>query len=118
MPEIQSEQKATLTSLHLLPLPSHPEGLEINERPNWYFIHTISSLLTRQECESIIAAHRNFVPANATPTTKRDRERDMELADKVWGKMKAFYSKDGGREGGRVQDEDGQWWAVKGLNER
>ncbi|KAL2068485.1 hypothetical protein VTL71DRAFT_16583 [Oculimacula yallundae] len=120
MSESQPQQVPTLTSLPLLPLASHSESSSPIEHPNWYFIHTISSLLTHEECESIIASHQNLVPANATPTTKRDREifDDADLADKVWSRMERFYVKEVGIEGGRVQDEDGQWWVVKDLNPR
>jgi hypothetical protein len=100
----------TLTSLSFSPslnTPSPPD-------PTTHFLHTITSLLSPQECTSIITSHQKLIPSNVTPGTKRDREAfdEPELSLLLWARLRQFYGKD------RVKDEDGQWWRARGLNER
>ncbi|PMD40324.1 hypothetical protein L207DRAFT_511830, partial [Hyaloscypha variabilis F] len=78
-------------------------------------IHLISNLLTPTECTSLISTHTNLIPSNVTPTTVRDREifTDAALASLLWSRISTFFQE----EMGKVVDEDGEGWTVRGLNE-
>ena len=77
-----------------------------------HFVHVLSNLLSKAECEEIIRAHTNLVPSNITIGTIRTREQfdDPQLANKLWSRMSQFYEDE------RIKDEDGYWWKCKGLN--
>ncbi len=89
-------------------------------------VYTITDILDPYECALIISTHTNLIPSNVTPETVRDRVvfDDEKLADLVWGRLRSFFvsseeeSKGGEMIEGRVVDEDGHEWKIKGLNER
>ncbi|KAE9381029.1 hypothetical protein N431DRAFT_439926 [Stipitochalara longipes BDJ] len=85
--------------------------------PEWtsdptHFVHVLSNLLSKSECEGIIKAHTNLVPSAVTIGTIRTREQfdDSALCEKIWSRIAQFYKDK------RIKDEDGYWWKCKGLN--
>jgi hypothetical protein len=87
------------------------ESTEWSSDPT-HFVHVLSNLLSKSECEEIIKAHTNLVPSNITAGTIRTREQfdDPALASRLWSRISHFYKDD------RIKDEDGYWWKCKGLN--
>lgn len=88
-------------------------------------IYIFHDLLSQSQCEDVIGAHLDLVPANVTAQTVRTRQvfEDEELATSVWEKIKDSFveeleSQEGDRAVGLVKDSDGEVWKVKGLNER
>jgi hypothetical protein len=77
-----------------------------------HFVHVLSNLLSKTECEEIIRGHTNLVPSAITIGTIRTREQfdDPQLANKLWSRISQFYKDE------RIQDEDGYWWTCIGLN--
>ena len=95
--------------------------LPFNDTKPDHFVHTISNLFSEFECNAIIQQHKNLTESNITPGTIRTRQQfeDFKLAERVWERLRGFYEgEEGEGRGGRVRDQDGEWWRVSGLNER
>ena len=86
----------------------HIEGLD----PATQVVHILSNLLSQSKCEELIKSHTKLVPSNIVEGTIRTREQfdDPALASLLWSRVCHLYKDD------RIQDEDGDWWKVKGLN--
>ena len=109
----------TMSQPTLSHLPLHGPANEA-KRPE-EFVHIISNLLSKEECEAILASHTNLVPANITTNTIRDREMffDPELAALLWSRLSPFYNPDENLDGAaEIKDEENQLWRIKNLNDR
>jgi len=106
---------AAMTSPSTSPSPSTLQTLPLPTLSPPRSIHLISNLLTPTECTSLIDTHTNLIPSNVTPTTVRDREifTDPGLASLLWSRIATFFQE----KMGKVVDEDGEAWTVRGLNE-
>jgi hypothetical protein len=102
---MSSTPQPTLTLLTLV----HPSPTP----PPEHFVHLIHNLLTPLECNTLISTHQNLIPSNVTTDTIRDREvfSSDSLACLLWSRLPFYHTS-------KIQDEDGQWWTAKSLNER
>lgn len=75
----------------------------------------LTSLLSSEECKSLIIAHdieAELHDISGTYTTRLRKVFDDEvLADLLWSRLSQFYEKL------RVVDEEGQTWCAEGLNQ-
>ncbi|KAL5324957.1 hypothetical protein ACEPPN_006078 [Leptodophora sp. 'Broadleaf-Isolate-01'] len=104
-----------MSTTSILPLPPILHTLPIPTLSPPRSIHLISNLLTPTECNSLVDTHTNLIPSNVTPTTVRDREvfTDPALASLLWSRIATLFKE----EMGKIVDEDGERWTVRGLNE-
>jgi hypothetical protein len=86
--------------------------LPIDSSDPTHFVHILSNLLSKSECEEVIKSHINLVPSNITTGTIRTREQfdDPALTSLLWSRISHIYKSD------RIKDADGYWWKAKGLN--